>query len=352
MHYIPNRADYRISIIEKTEKRLSAQNKFYMLLRQAKYKEESRDYLQALLFIDDAMKIYGFETSPEALKCRARIGAALEKNAAKRIVPVDKVAPEAEFVASEISDEGEDLAEDIRREILPRWKDDDPYSNWSIYTKIGQKSANNRYRLIHYVIIEYRNSPAQYDPEVTHWHGCAVIDRSKQTLIWQKDFLYMHEAPSYNDGAVPDFFTELYRTDINTNGTKLLIRGDGVNIMDINNNTIKKIISGEFIFACFIDNDRFVLCQSANKEVWIINIENDRKCSYQFPVNEYGIIRCIDDNCFAIQHRGTERLCWIVWDYGEMCDDVVLPENPDESAIENYEERDVSFLRAEREDLL
>ena len=316
LRYVPRRTDYRISTVESTKHRLTAQDQFDALLQRAREEAKSGGSFSAIGYLDEAMTISGFETSPKALRLRTQIGSELTKRAAQRIVPVDTAAPKEIEVRTEESYEGQQLAEKIKEEVLPHWQDNDPYSDWSVYAKIGQKSANGKFRLIHYVIIEYRDSPAQYDPEITHWHGCAVMDIFEELIIWQKDYLYMHDAPTYNNGNEPDFFTEFYQTDISADGSMLLVRGDGISVIHVADGTRNKLICGRFIFACFIANDRFVLCQSEDKTMHIIDLEGCTQCGYHFPKNEYGTARCLDDDSFAIRHGDKDQLCLIEWEYG------------------------------------
>ena len=69
-------------------------------------------------------------------------------------------------------------------------------------------------------------------------------------------------------------------------------------------------------FAKLWNYRRFVLCQCLKSaDVIVINTVTEERIEFPFSAVEYGNVRYINDDCFAIKHGKDEELCWIVWEY-------------------------------------
>jgi hypothetical protein len=89
-------------------------------------------------------------------------------------------------------------------------------------------------------------------------------------------------------------------------------------LTDIDTKVQKTLLRGTFSNAYFLKNNRFVLCKTiSGYKVSVIDIADCSEISVNFPSAEYGDFRYIDHNSFAIEHNGSDILCWIVWDQRE-----------------------------------
>ena len=315
-------AEYRVSFAQSTAARLEAQETFRSRLREAEDAYASGNTARALRLADEAMAVPGFEAAAEALRLRAKYGAGLEKTGVRRIVPLKETAPAPRNPHAPPDKETltrcDPILEQLKADILNRWKGRDVYSEYKVRAMVGNgASRDGRFRLLHTLILEERDSPAQNDIEYTDFHGAAVLDTRTWQIVWQQD-----ELSSSNGNGTPTIFKSGHMTMIDHSGARLLVQAghSGLTLIPIDRDTepIALMKNTKFRYADFLDDDRFVLAQ--NEYGWgTVQLFDTREgtllAEQSFPQTEYGGIHSVSDDCFAIQRGEDCVLCWIDWDY-------------------------------------
>lgn len=132
-----------------------------------------------------------------------------------------------------------------------------------VYTRIGEYSRNRSRILVHTTVIEDDISPFRPESAEYAWYGAGVLDVERGKLVYLDGGLYYRgNTKLYGErhhGAVLDH-----------SGSRLLAFGDHLTIRTLPSSEdpragdVKDIGSGEFMYAEFMDDDRYVLCTDIN----------------------------------------------------------------------------------------
>ena len=327
MRYEPGeRADFRLSVVERTEVRLDAQTKFDNLLAAACETASGGNIEKALQQVDAALEIPGFANASQALRLRAEITDSLADIRPVQIIPTEEIVPPPEIIESSSSGEPDQIPdavlsaiEKLRSDVQAEWeRGNSVYDEWETYAVPGRKSLDGSRMLVYIMTVNRYDSPAQDELEVSHLYGAAVLDGvTGETLFLKRSFCSIDvDAYGYHR---PFILTEEYQTSMTLDGKYLLTRMPGELVLtDIDTKVQKTLLRGTFSNAYFLKNNRFVLCKTiSGYKVSVIDIADCSEISVNFPSAEYGDFRYIDHNSFAIEHNGSDILCWIVWDQRE-----------------------------------
>jgi hypothetical protein len=320
-YFAGTRAEYRLSRIEETGTRLDAQKEFNELINRAKAAGTPGERIALL---DQALSISGFEASPEALRLRAEHASKLQKRTPLRIAPTtEKTSMKSDndnraidVGTGRVSAAAIETTKTLLADLQRRWELTlERFEEWTVKPQWGSFSRDGRRLLVHTDSRYYFDSPEFSWIDDHHYHGAAVIDVRSGELLWQADKLFVQVVSDSSSG--PKSVIDEYETIMDPSGEFLLTRG-GKNLLltDITNNTQKTLMREPLRYACFLKDRRFVLCQSLKSaDVTVINTVTEERVEFPFAASEYGNIRYINDDCFAIRHRKEEEMCWIVWEY-------------------------------------
>ena len=315
------RAEYRLNRIEETGARLDAQKEFNELIGMAKAAKAPKE---RLLLIDKALSIPGFEASPEALRLRAELSSKLSRRTPLRIAPTtEKTRMKSEtdnravdVGSSRVSSAVIETTRTLLADLQHRWEETlERFEEWSVKPRWGSFSRDGRRILVHTDSRYYFNSPEFSWIDDHHCHGAAVIDVRSGKILWQADKLFRQIIS--DSGSGPKSVVDEYETIMDPCGEFLLTRGGKKLLLtDITKNIQKTLLQEPLRYACFLKDRRFVLCQCLKSaDVIVINTVTEERIEFPFSAVEYGNVRYINDDCFAIKHGKDEELCWIVWEY-------------------------------------
>ena len=138
----------------------------------------------------------------------------------------------------------------------------------------------------------------------------AVAKADTCRITYSGNDLYVHTA-----GVSLEYSTYEYKSILDSTGSLLLIRGDELELRHLPADDRVRLAKGMFQYAEFLADDRYILAQRTDGTVLILDLEGTIYAQYAFPGADYGRIRRMNDDCFAISHGESEQLCWIDWDY-------------------------------------
>ena len=316
-------ADYRVSVVERTDVRLDAQTQFDSLLAAARESVRKGNEKEAIRQVDEALEIPGFGSASRALRVRAEITDRFPNFKPVRIVPSEEIIPPPEITEPSTDEQPEPLPdivlsaiEKLKSDVKAGWeRNNSVYDEWEVYTVPGERSLDGSKVLVHLMTVDRYDSPAQDDLEVSHIHGAAVLNAVTGEIIYIENIFCSIEASAL-DYQKPSIRTEEYETVMTPDGKYLLTRTPShLLLTNIDDKTHKTLKDGVFSNAYLIKNNRFVLCKTIRGyKVLIIDVADCSEVFADFPSTEYGSLRYIDQNSFTIGHSGEDILCWIVWD--------------------------------------
>ena len=202
------RRDYLLSVISSTEDRLEAGTLFDRLMSRAQEALAGGDRTAALRLTDEARACPGFELDVRALQLRAKAGEGMVKKKLRQIIllpgetlrrPEEGSAAEpgreekgAELPGEERQNAGgdrqpswEQVAEQLRKDLEESWGKPDYYFEYRFYVGQGNTTEDGRYRLLHTLVVEDYDSPAQESIETTDYHGAAVAEAETGRILYK-----------------------------------------------------------------------------------------------------------------------------------------------------------------------
>ena len=139
-----------------------------------------------------------------------------------------------------------------------------------VYTSLGEYSMDRSRILVHTTVIEDDISPFRPESAEYAWYGAGVLDAESGGLVYLDGSLY------YRGN------TKLYRERhhgavLDHSGNRLLAYGEYLTIrtipsgVDSRADDVKNLGTGEFLYADFMDDDRYVLCIDRDNCVRVID---------------------------------------------------------------------------------
>ena len=332
------------------------------------------DCMAVFRLTDEAMACPGYESNLRALRLRARAGKGMTRRGLRAIIPLPEEAPPIKDVPikdvpyagepdakqngllpwkDEDRNEYEDgrpswelIRQELEKELQENWKMTARYSTFRFYVGAGTDTEDGRYRLLPTLVVEDDESPALYDIETTHYHGAVVADARTGCILYRYLEFYFHDAGTDVSFSYYNYDTILHST---ADGLWLLIHGDGLLLRRAGCHRVIRIADGQFKEAVFLADDRFVLARRIDGTVVVydltgglglreafpdedddppasgeweriippasVKVKNAETFTYTFAGKDYGSIRRIDDNSFAITRGDFQQLCWLDWEY-------------------------------------
>ena len=315
LRYAPDRrTDYLLSLIASTETRLEAETDFSRIMKCAEKAESRGDILSALRLADEALACPGFEHEINALQFRATAGEGLSKNRLRRIIPLSGTGLLPLGGISAVT--GENQSGAGWKEI---GKDQIDIDN-TISTYVGRETVteDGRYRLVptielwaHYTDTGWEND---IQADYVHYCGAAVVDVSEDRILREYYRLYSYKSSTWEHFSTKEYGSVLHSSE---DGLLLLTRGKGLDLRRVGDEEAAfHIADGEFQYAAFLRDDRFVLAQRIDGNVEVYDLTGgEESVSYWFTGSDIGQVRIINENCFAVAANGAELICWLDWEY-------------------------------------
>ena len=139
-----------------------------------------------------------------------------------------------------------------------------------VYTSLGEYSRDRSRIIVHTTVVEDDISPFRHESAEYAWFGAGVLEAESGRLVYLDGGLYYRgNTKLYSErhhGAVLDH-----------NGSRLLTFGDRLTIRTLRGGTdfragdVKDLGVGEFLYAEFMDDDRYVLCTDVNNCARVID---------------------------------------------------------------------------------
>ena len=372
------RSEYLLSMISGTEERQTIEFVFHRIMKQAEDELAGGNNRAALCLADKARECPGYESDAEALRLRAKAGERLPKKRLRSII----LLPETEIARTELLPEHTQMVWECDADLSLR-------SSWTLmndarlnyytgvesYISPANETGDGRYRLIHTMEMWAHYRSAHWNNELfvnySHYHGAAVEEIGTNRILRQYYRLYSHTSSEFKEYSTKEYETVLHSS---TDGLWLLTRGDGLVLRKVEKHeNIFHISEGNFQYAKFLKDDRFILAQRSdgnvvvydltggaslgeyfknvqekneagkwNDELTVVKKTGGESVIYHFAGTGFGRIRYIDDDCFAIFHNGSERICLLDWEYEEENDSL---QTEKENAEEDDDRRTVPEYR-------
>lgn len=313
--YAPDRqADYLLSLITSTETRLETETEFSRIMKRAEKAEACGDILSALRLADEARACPGFEQDINALLLRAKAGEGQSKNRLRKIIPLTGTGLLPLGGISAVT--GENQSGSSWKKIGQDQIDIDN----TITTYVGSETVteDGRFRLIptlelwaHYTDTGWEND---IQVDYVHYPGAIVEEVSSGRILREYYRLYSYKSSTWNYYDTKEYESVLHSSD---DGLWLLTRGDGLDLRRADGeDTRLHIADGQFQFAAFLKDYRFILAQRTDGNVEVYGLTGgEERIIYKFTGNEVGRVRCINDNCFSVAVDNSELICWLDWEY-------------------------------------
>ena len=238
----------------------------------------------------------------------------------------------------------EQVAEQLRKDLEESWGKPDYYYEYRFYVGQGNTTEDGRYRLLHTLVVEDYDSPAQESIETTDYHGAAVAEAETGRILYKYRYFYTHDA-----GIDVRYSTYEYKTILHSSADSLwlLTRGSDLSLRQVGSRQVATIAKGWFQYAAFLEDDRFVLAQRSdgsvvvfdltdglslqeafpgenddppasgkwNSATFVVSMKGGESVTYRFAGSDYRVVRRIDDNAFLIKHNDDDQICWLDWEY-------------------------------------
>ncbi len=304
-------ADYRLSLARGLRDREETKKHYRELLDRAKETYEAGDAFQAMRLADEAADLPGFIGTDEPLRLREEFAKGYNKFAIIRLQMTEDTVSERPRPLPDEEDEKRFSPgmKAIRDKLYAEHEsniDTDVYA----YTKLGEYSRDRSRIIVHTELIEDDISPFRPASQEYGWYGAGVLDAQNGELVYFDSNLYYRGSTDKQNelhhGAVLDH-----------SGKRLLDYSMGLRIRNITGESdVRELGTGEFLFADFMDDDRYVLCMDINHLVRVIDsVKGRTEIKQVFPETEYGIPFCLDGESFGVPHYGKGFRCRIIWDY-------------------------------------
>lgn len=133
-----------------------------------------------------------------------------------------------------------------------------------VYISPGEYSMDCRRLLVHTETIEEDCSPFRPSPARYAWYGAAVIDVESGAVIYHDDLYYR--------GNVDQYAEMKHNAMLDHNGCRLLEYSSKLTIRSIPEcRDVRILAEGEFLYADFLDDDRYVVCVDTSKRFRVID---------------------------------------------------------------------------------
>ena len=308
-------AEYHLCEIRNARLQLEGES----LIRQKQARAEAAaaggDPAKALKIADEIADIPEPGALAASLQTRALCGRGLKKRGVLRLVILEEAAPPEQPRRKRPGKDDlkrwEPQIENLRRELLTRYGGD-VYSEYTVQVTPREYCRDDSFVLADTVVIEERDSPAQFDIEETDWYGIAVLDADTGESVYYEE--YYRKVPESNLTPLISFGA------LSHNGKKLLGTSGGLFLqtLDKEDPQRKRLADGidaRYWYADFLDDDRYVICQDTEKALRVIDTEDGAILSELAVENGAPGLTVIDDDRFAVKLRNSRPLGRIVWDY-------------------------------------
>ena len=306
--------EYILKGYAANEQRMKQLGEVIQIMKRAEKAEARGDILSALRLADEALACPGFEHDINALQFRATAGEGLSKNRLRRIIPLSGTGLLPLGGISAVT--GENQSGAGWKEI---GKDQIDIDN-TISTYVGRETVteDGRYRLVPTIELwaHYTDTGWENDIQVdyVHYPGAIVEEVSSGRILREYYRLYSYKSSTWNYYDTKEYESVLHSSD---DGLWLLTRGDGLDLRRADGeDTRLHIADGQFQFAAFLKDYRFILTQRTDGNVEVYGLTGgEERIIYKFTGNEVGRVRYINDNCFSIAVDNSELICWLDWEY-------------------------------------
>ena len=305
-------ADYRLSLARGLRDREETQKRYRELLDKAKKTYETGDPFQAMRLAEEAANLPGFIGIDEPLRLSEEFAKGFNKFAIIRLQMTEDVVSEKPRRPLPDEEDEKRFSPGIKaiRDKLYAEHESNIDTEVYAYINLGEYSRDRSRIIVYTELIEEDVSPFRPSSQKYGWYGAGVLDAQSGELVYFDSNLYYRGSTDKQNelhhGAVLDH-----------SGRRLLDYSSGLRIRSITGGSdVKELGTGEFLFADFMDDDRYVLCMDNDHRLRVIDSVKGRRMIQQvYPETEYGIPFCLEGESFGIPHYGKGFRCRIVWDY-------------------------------------
>lgn len=126
-----------------------------------------------------------------------------------------------------------------------------------VQAKLGEYSTDRSRIIVHTELSEDDISPFRPKSAEYIWYGAGVLDaESGEILYLDEDLYYRGNKDIYKERP--------HDAVLDHSGSRMLSYGDRLTIRKIPEGDVKELARGIFLYACFLDDDRYVMCMDGD----------------------------------------------------------------------------------------
>ena len=339
-------ADYKLSLARGLRDRVETQNKYRELLKRAQEAFEAGEPIQAGRFAMEASALPGCCSLDEPYRLQEAYGKGLNKFQIIRFQMTEEAAEEKARRPLPDEEDAKRFAPGLKaiRKKLREEHEENIDTEVFVYARLGEYCKDRGRIIVYTEVTEDDISPFRPQSARYTWYGAGVLDAESGEPVYLDGNLYYrgnietnrefhhHAVLDHSGGRLLEYSTKLTVRGISgdlsggrtssggaSGGGAAGSGAPGAGTSSTGRpgeSDVRELASGEFLYADFMDDDRYVLCMDIDNCARIIDtVTGKTKFKQVFPNTEYGTLFCLDGESFGIPHYGRGFLCRIVWDY-------------------------------------
>ena len=344
--FLPGKkAEFRVSVIEKTEMRLLMQSEYDQAMTKAADAKHRKDRMSEFRALSKALSLPGYENDEGALVQWKEAGNGLPKCGIRQMVLLDhwtnrdqmknSSGPKRDVLVPFTS-----VLEEVGKEIKERFgkyygftsRRDGKVLGDAVYSEPVNYSEDKRFLLVRNKTEERRQYGLRREKFTTVFHGAVILDTRTKQVIWRRDALICTGKIFYDigyriinkeycptDGTYPKTLPEDQKVtmQMDPSGSYVLTADQTLRVYDVNSGDCRILSQdGPFRDAFFLDHGSLILCVNQKEVIRVLDVGTG-VCRYEYslPWGEYQGVRKIDDDHFYVSAGKQYRTCHIQWDY-------------------------------------